>query len=328
MTEEAPDPVSDGPPAPPVLPPVTGPAVADGAVDPKHLPTERAAGRHEGPRQSRVIGVILVSIFSLPLAALGGVLAALIAVAILAVTGTAENFQDHPSWLFAAMIGTEATFLIVAVAAGSTSSGGLRQRLRLTTPRVPRAAILFLMLGTLFVWFLGFLFYRVIQADAWLSPVDESFAMLGRVFGSAPMGWKIALVIAGSVGPGICEEFLFRGYLQTRLLERWSPPKAIFVSGTIFALAHFDPHHVLGILPLCFWLGYVAFRTGSIVPGILCHMFVNAIGQTMLASMLITSEGSEWTPVLVAGLVGLPAFAIGVRWLERTGRLRSDTVPG
>ena len=53
---------------------------------------------------------------------------------------------------------------------------------------------------------------------------------------------------------------------------------APIASGTLFALAHGDPHIVLALLPLGITLGFVYERTGSIVPGMVTHVLYNAIG--------------------------------------------------
>jgi membrane protease YdiL (CAAX protease family) len=41
--------------------------------------------------------------------------------------------------------------------------------------------------------------------------------------------------------PGFNEELLFRGYIQRRLLARWSPWLAISVTSALFALMHVMP---------------------------------------------------------------------------------------
>jgi membrane protease YdiL (CAAX protease family) len=297
-------------------PPIGDASAAEANAPSTEHELARSERAHRDPDKPPVRGVILTSLAALPLATMGGGLAMLIAKIVLVVAGDSTGILEHPLGWLAAFAGSELTFLLLSVCAGSSAPEGLRRRLCLVAPNVPRATIVSLMLGTLFVWFLGLLFYRVIQADSWLSPVDSSYAKLARMLAEAAWPWKIAFVLVGSVGAGVGEEFLFRGYLQTRLLQRWSVRTSILVSGAMFALAHFDPHHILGILPLCFWLGYIAARTGSIVPGILCHAFVNAVGQTSLATGLISGT-NLWLPSLALGLIGLVPFVLGVRKLER-----------
>ncbi len=43
----------------------------------------------------------------------------------------------------------------------------------------------------------------------------------------------------------------------------------------IFAAFHGTPTWALGVLPLGLWFGILAWRTGSLWPGMLCHGFLN-----------------------------------------------------
>ncbi|MFI5306446.1 MAG: CPBP family intramembrane glutamic endopeptidase [Polyangiales bacterium] len=60
--------------------------------------------------------------------------------------------------------------------------------------------------------------------------------------------------------PGVSEELMFRGLLQTAA-ERSG--FAIGLSAIGFALFHVDPHHVVGVLPLGFFLAWVRSRCGT-----------------------------------------------------------------
>ena len=41
--------------------------------------------------------------------------------------------------------------------------------------------------------------------------------------------------------PGFCEEVFFRGYMQRRLLQAWSPWSAILVTSLLFGVLHLNP---------------------------------------------------------------------------------------
>jgi membrane protease YdiL (CAAX protease family) len=51
----------------------------------------------------------------------------------------------------------------------------------------------------------------------------------------------------------------------------------ITVSAVGFALLHIDPHHVAGVLPLGFFLAWVAYRTDSTGPSIAAHVTNNTL---------------------------------------------------
>ncbi|MCG3128545.1 MAG: hypothetical protein CHACPFDD_03434 [Phycisphaerae bacterium] len=85
------------------------------------------------------------------------------------------------------------------------------------------------------------------------------------------------LVIVISLAPGFCEELFLRGLLQRRLLANAGPPTAIAVSTLLFSLFHVDPHTVAFAAPIGAFLGIIAWRCGSVWPGVLCHAAVNGI---------------------------------------------------
>ena len=77
-----------------------------------------------------------------------------------------------------------------------------------------------------------------------------------------------------AITPAVCEEVFFRGYLMQNIEQKNSIRKAIIFSALIFALIHFN---IIGIIPifiigLC--LGYLFYRTGSIIPPMILH-FIN-----------------------------------------------------
>jgi hypothetical protein len=52
-----------------------------------------------------------------------------------------------------------------------------------------------------------------------------------------------------------------------------------------FVVSHFDPVHVLAVLPLGIWLGVVAWRCDSLWPSMLCHCAQNSLA--LVGSRLI-----------------------------------------
>jgi uncharacterized protein len=129
--------------------------------------------------------------------------------------------------------------------------------------------------------------------------------------------WAISLVsIILSVIPALVEEAMFRGYLQRRFLQRWSPAVAISVSTLLFALMHCDSlQHVIAVVPMGVITGLLAYRTNSIKPGMLVHALHNAgvVGFGAFVRLLSPYLGDEALGLLIIGLlvlmglVGLPA---------------------
>jgi membrane protease YdiL (CAAX protease family) len=82
----------------------------------------------------------------------------------------------------------------------------------------------------------------------------------------------------------ICEEVLFRGYIQSAFSQRgaWF---GIFMAGLLFALFHQSLISILALLPLAFITGYVAWRSNSLISAILLHLGYN--GSLPLAQVAI-----------------------------------------
>lgn len=85
----------------------------------------------------------------------------------------------------------------------------------------------------------------------------------------------IALILFIGLVPAFVEELFFRGYVQRRLLDRWPGGVVVPLVAVMFAAFHGTPAWALGVLPLGLWFGVLAWRTGSLWPGIVCHGVVN-----------------------------------------------------
>ena len=109
---------------------------------------------------------------------------------------------------------------------------------------------------------------------ALIIPPDESAAML---YAQMTATWAIPFILFIAFVPGFMEEIFFRGFMQRRLLRRWSPAAAIIVTSITFGLFHVMPHTVVFATVVGLWLGILAWRTDSIWPSIACHAFVNGI---------------------------------------------------
>ena len=128
--------------------------------------------------------------------------------------------------------------------------------------------------------------------------------------------WTVLLVSALlSVIPALMEESLFRGYIQQRLLKRWSPAVAITVSTLVFAILHFDSvQHIIAVIPLGLVTGLLAWRTNSARPGMLVHGLHNV--AAVVAAAVLPLVGARYGAdilgiavlgaIFVLGLIGLP----------------------
>lgn len=160
-------------------------------------------------------------------------------------------------------------FALPTILAASRSPEPFKRRLGLVPLRNPVQISALTAVGSLLPLAVSFgLAYLVLQ----IIPADESFE---KFFDKITAAWGIVFVCAIALAPGFFEEMLYRGYIQQRLLQRWTPPVAIGVATLLFTLAHVTPHAMAAAFPLGLWFGVIAWRVGSIVPTIVCHAFVN-----------------------------------------------------
>ncbi|QDU27488.1 CAAX amino terminal protease self- immunity [Anatilimnocola aggregata] len=124
--------------------------------------------------------------------------------------------------------------------------------------------------------------------------------------------WTIVLVaVILSVLPVLVEEIVFRGYVQRRLLARWSPTTAIAVSTLLFAILHADSlQHIVAVIPLGIVTGLLAYRTNSVKPGMLVHAIHNmgAVACGALTRALTPLLGDEQAGLVIIGLIVLLAL--------------------
>lgn len=92
-------------------------------------------------------------------------------------------------------------------------------------------------------------------------------------------------VLAIAVGAPFVEELLFRGAVMNCLHRAGHGPCAMIVwSALIFGVFHINPAQVIFATLLGLLLGWLYYRTGSLLPGILCHFINNSLGVALLHS--------------------------------------------
>jgi len=104
-----------------------------------------------------------------------------------------------------------------------------------------------------------------------------------------------AILLMMAVIPAVCEELFFRGYLFRALIRASSAFSAILLSAVLFGVFHVVATSMLAVerfLPSTFlglMLGWVCWRTGSVLPGILLHACHNGL------LLMIAYYGDELT---------------------------------
>ena len=162
----------------------------------------------------------------------------------------------------------------------------------------------------------------------------ERFDVASQLSGEHWSPWL--LLAAAALLPALCEELAFRGALQTGLMRRRSPFRAVWGSAVVFAAFHFDPVRFPALLLLGFVFGWLTWRTGSIWPSAVAHAVNNgaAVLVLSLASAAAAADPTDTLPVSAAALLllaglGLLALLVGAanRRLPPAPELASFLVP-
>ena len=133
---------------------------------------------------------------------------------------------------------------------------------------------------------------------------------------------RIAGGIAGTLsvcltGP-IVEEIAFRGILQGSLQKAIrSPWVAIALSAIAFGLFHENPVQIVygtvwGVL-----IGWLFWKTGSLIPGMAVHIFNNSSAMLIPENIWDKLEGVSPALQITISLVCMGFLAIGIRWFNR-----------
>ena len=85
-----------------------------------------------------------------------------------------------------------------------------------------------------------------------------------------------------SLAAPLLEELVFRGVVLQGFLKRYSPAKAIIWSAVIFGVAHLNPWQFLAAFPMGLVIGWIYWKTNSLIPGIFIHFINNASSFLML----------------------------------------------
>lgn len=125
------------------------------------------------------------------------------------------------------------------------------------------------------VWWLAEV-NRLLPVPEGLRALDESqMEMIRQLLGSdMSTGFT---VVSLAVVPALCEELLFRGYTQRQFERALGAGGGIVLAGILFGLYHLRPTQLLPLAVLGIYLGYLTWRTGSLLPAIVVHFVNNAL---------------------------------------------------
>ena len=132
------------------------------------------------------------------------------------------------------------------------------------------------------VIFLGWL-NAFLPVPGWMAEMQQSMdEMIAKLLGSENILW-MGLFHIGLV-PSICEEIMYRGYVQRSLEKSWGIWTAIIVSGLIFGAYHLQITRILPLAALGMLFAYITYVSNSLIPAMVAHL-VNNGGQVILSTI-------------------------------------------
>jgi membrane protease YdiL (CAAX protease family) len=143
------------------------------------------------------------------------------------------------------------------------------------------------------VTFLGWL-NSFVPAPAFMVEMQESMMGLITKFLQSENALILGIFHIGIV-PAVCEEVMYRGYVQRSFEKNWGIWTAIIVSGFIFGAYHLQINNILPLSFLGIMLAYLTYISDSLIPAIVAH-FVNNGGQVIASSFYPAMLEESITP--------------------------------
>ena len=146
---------------------------------------------------------------------------------------------------------------------------------------------------------------------------DQQEMLLGNYWGYLAIGLLAPLA----------EEIVFRGAILRSLLTTAKPMAAIIISALLFALVHMNPAQMPYAFIAGLLLGWMYWRTGSILPGMAYHWANNSVAYILyhaypdkdmkLIDLFKGSELHVYLAVFFSLLILLPALYQLHLWMKR-----------
>ncbi len=133
---------------------------------------------------------------------------------------------------------------------------------------------------------------------------------------SSPVGFIVVILL----GP-LAEEIVFRGSVERVLLKKIKPWYAICLSAFLFGLVHFELVQGFHAFLMGLLLGWLYYKTNSIIPSVIVHVSNNAVACVLMGffpdedTKLIDIMGSDFVvyATLISSLILLYVVIILLR---------------
>jgi membrane protease YdiL (CAAX protease family) len=106
-------------------------------------------------------------------------------------------------------------------------------------------------------------------------------------------GGLIILIVA--IVPALCEETMFRGFIQRSFEFKLKPFWAALITAVFFGLYHFNPYDLIPLISLGFFFGFASYTSNSILVPMFLH-FLNNFAAIMIYFIAGDKKLLENTP--------------------------------
>lgn len=200
-----------------------------------------------------------------------------------------------------------AIFAAIALVAARLSPQPIVRRLRLGRPQTTPQVMVVALVGTFGIQ----MAFVAASALGWV-PESAVLERVGEIVSGIRGTTVFFAILAIGVAPGIGEELLFRGYVQTRLSERFGPVLAVILTAVAFGSMHLDLSQGIFALAMAAYLGMLTEKVGSILPAIICHAMNNSLATIAGAGgfNMVPRERGMLVLCLSLVVVGYAAYRI------------------
>ncbi len=124
------------------------------------------------------------------------------------------------------------------------------------------------------VWSVSSPFVHAVKSflDKLNSMVDQTYSNL---LSTKSILDGLFVIIVVSVVPALCEEVMFRGFIQKSFEFKLKPIWAAVITAIFFGLYHFNPYGLIPLIGLGLYFGYAAYMSNSIFVPMSLHFANN-----------------------------------------------------
>ena len=207
-----------------------------------------------------VFAIVILSVFSA--FTVGGI--------IMGVTASSPE-QINKLYLYISFFIGQGVILVPPIYFLTIKKKPILESLRIKTVSLPTIKNTFIFSAGILIAFdtLDRIIHKFIPPPEYIIDLGEIMrpdSTLGYIF------LFLAVVIVAPIG----EEIVFRGFLQRFLEKYWKDiTRAVLVTSLFFAMIHFNPFWTIQIYLLGIILGFLSWKTKSVIPSILLHIVNN-----------------------------------------------------